>query len=120
MQRTIVILFLSISISCDLTKIKPPEAINVVAPESKSSQIDPLDSAFLRIKVTTKGYEIALFENFLTTTKIESIDTFILANKERINKKKVLVILNDSLDNFKHLKPILVKHDIAKFSMNDE
>jgi hypothetical protein len=120
MQRIILILFLSILVSCDPTKTKPPETVTYVAPESKPNQVDPLDSTYLRIKVSTNGYEIAVFEKKLTTTKIESLDTFLLANKDRINKSKVLVISNDSLDNFKSLKAILVKHDISKFSMTDE
>lgn len=120
MKRFTLILFIGILVSCDPTKTKPPETITVVAPESKPTQIDPQDSAYLRIKILTNGYEIALFEKTLATNKIELLDTFLFANKDRINKSKALVIGYDSLDNFKQLRTILMKHNISKFSMNTD
>jgi biopolymer transport protein ExbD len=119
MQRIILVLFVIFLVSCDPTKTKPPETLNVVAPESKPNQIDPQDSAYLRIKISPNGYEIALFEKLLATTQIESLDTFLFANKDRINKSKVLVIGNISHDNLQQLKAILVKHDISKFSVSN-
>src|SRR5574343_83472 len=120
MQRVALILFLSILISCDPTKVKTPEPVIIEAPKSKPSQIDPLDSSYLRIKVSPSGYEIVLFEKHLKSSKIESLDSFLFANEDRINKSKVIVVSNDSLYNFSQVKATLIKHDIPKIVLKNE
>jgi hypothetical protein len=116
-MKGFTLLFIATTLfSCDLiVKQKPSETVTVYAPVSKSSEKDPLDSSYLRIRIIDDQFKVSLFEKLVTTNRIDAVDSFINANKDLINHKKVSVISPDTLQLFQQLRPVLMKHDLQNF-----
>ena len=120
MRQILIPLYLLVFISCnEMTQSKStPEIINL--PESKPTNFETNDSSFLKIKIKNENYE-TLFLNIPSTFKtINSLDSFLQKNKDRLDKNKVLVTGFDNNEKYDDFKNLLLKYGISKFRVNSE
>ena len=120
MRQILIPLYLLVFISCnEMTQSKStPEIINL--PESKPTNFETNDSSFLKIKIKNENYE-TLFLNIPSTFKtINSLDSFLQKNKDRLDKNKVLVTGFDNNEKYQDFKNLLLKYGISKFRVNSE
>ena len=118
MRQILIPLYLIVFISCnEMTQSKPtPEIINL--PESKPTDFETNDSSFLKIKIKNENYE-TFFLNIPSTFKtINSFDSFLQKNKDRLDKNKVLVTGFDNNEKYEDFKNLLLKYGISKFRVN--
>ncbi|MCW3073921.1 MAG: hypothetical protein JWP69_990 [Flaviaesturariibacter sp.] len=110
-----------LAMSChSVTDTDPTEPVTVTAPETKPTQVDPMDLSYLRIKLGEGGYAVSISEELLITKELNALDSFLSANKARIDTNKVVMVGKNIPERVKDIQPLLVKHGISKFQVNED
>lgn len=120
MRQILIPLSLLVLISCNGMKQSKPKQINIVAPESKPTNFETNDSSCLKINIQNENFEILFLNTASTIKNINALDSFLLHNKDRLNKDKVLVTGFENNEQFKGFKDLLLKYGISKFGVNSE
>ena len=78
-----------------------------------------IDSSYLNLFISKDSIVVELFGNVTTLDTGNLLDKFLISNKEKINRTKVLII-NDkdgAVEKFKEVVATLSKNGITKFSV---
>jgi len=78
-----------------------------------------IDSSYLNLFISKDSIVAELFNNVTTLDNGNSLDKFLISNKEKIDRAKVLVIneKDGSVEKFKEVVAALSKNGITKFSV---
>jgi agmatine/peptidylarginine deiminase len=78
-----------------------------------------IDSSYLNLFISKDSIVVELFSNVTTLDNGNSLDKFLISNKEKIDRTKVLVIneKDGSVEKFKEVVAALSKNGITKFSV---
>lgn len=114
MKQFILPLFLLGLYSCQ----PKPQTDIINLPISKSSDFETDDSSFLKIKMKNFHYEISFLNQQHHFKSVNSLDSFLQANKNELNKEKVIVTNFDTTNKFKEFKEVLSKYNISRFRLN--
>lgn len=124
MKRLVIILVIGLSAVFCFFKLatlsKKPESIVFVAPPSEPTPIASLDASYLKIEMRQNQFEVSLFEQRLTTSKLDSIQAFISINENRIDKEKVAVLGTQEMDEFQNIASLLKTNGINRFRLNSK